>query len=193
VLLVLRVSTASLRRRFIVPILRSSAVGVLTNPIITAALFVVVLMGTHFSPFYDVALTHRWVHDYVEHPLYLLSALLLYYPLIGTNPAPRTLSAGVRLLILALMMVPEAITGFFIYASPYVMYPYYAGVARPFGPSPLTDQQLGGSLMWSAGMLLDTAWVALAARDWLRADARRTRRLDLLAAREASVARIRFL
>lgn len=193
VLLVLRVSTPRWRRRWVVPVLRSRLVRWLTHPILTWLLFVAVLMGTHFSPFYEYTLTHAWAHEFVEHPLFLAAALLFYYPLIGTNPAPRALPAAGRVVSLGLMMVPEAITGFFIYASPFVMYPYYASVARPFGPSPLVDQQLGGALMWSGGMLLDTAWVALAARDWLRADAVRTRRSDAAVAREAAGARIRFL
>jgi hypothetical protein len=41
--------------------------------------------------------------------------------------------------------------------------------------------------------LLDAAWLAVAARQWLRADARRTRRLDVTTAREVSRAQIRFL
>jgi len=193
VLLILRVSPANFRRRWLVPVLRSTVARWLTNPVLTWLLFVIVLVGTHFSPFYDYALEHSWIHNFVEHPMYLTAALLFYYPLIGNNPAPRTLPAAGRVISLALMMVPEAFTGFFIYASPYLMYPFYATVDRPFGPGPLADQQLGGALMWSGSMLLDTAWIALAARDWLRADARRTRRQDLSIAREATGAAIRFL
>ncbi len=186
VLLALRVCPAPARKRYLVPVLRSRLAHALTHPLATWVLFAAVLMGTHFSPFYEFALTHSWAHDYVEHPLFLTAGVLFYYPLIGDNTAPRTLSEGQRVLSLALMMVPEAITGFFIYASPFVLYPFYRDVSRPFGPGPLLDQQLGGALMWSASMLLDTAWVALAARDWLRADARRTRRVDAAVARSRS-------
>lgn len=193
VLLVLRLMPRVWRRRWAVPVLRSAVLRWLTHPVLTWFLFVAVLMGTHFSSFYDYALRHQRVHEFVEHPLYLSAALLFYYPLIGTALGGRSLSPAGRVLSLALMMVPEAITGFFIYASPYLMYPFYGSVSRPFGPGPLADQQLGGALMWSGSMLLDTAWVALAAREWLRADAQRTRRLDATLAREASGVRIRLL
>ncbi|MEO6702372.1 MAG: cytochrome c oxidase assembly protein, partial [Jatrophihabitantaceae bacterium] len=193
VLLILRVATPAWRRRRVVPILRSKVIRWLTDPVATWLLFVVVLLGTHFSPFYDYALNHSWVHDFVEHPLYLIAALLFYYPLLATNPGPRTLAPAGRVISLALMMVPEAFTGFFIYATPYVMYPFYASVQRPFGPGVLADQQLGGALMWSSSMLLDTAWLALAAREWLRADARRTRRLDAALAQEAIGVQIQLL
>ena len=75
-------------------------------------------------------------------------------------------------------------TGFFIYASPYVMYPFYARVDRPFGPGALADQQLGGALMWAGSMLIDAGWVTLAAYAWLLSEARRGRRLDAVLARE---------
>jgi cytochrome c oxidase assembly factor CtaG len=185
VLLILRVSPADVRRRRVLPVLHSRAVRILSDPVLTWLLFVLVLVGTHFSPFYDYALRHAWAHELIEHPLYLGAALLYYYPLVGANAAPRKLPPAARVLSLFLMMVPEAMTGFFIYASPFVMYPYYTSVARPFGPSALVDQQLGGALMWAGSMLLDTAWVALAARDWLRADARKTRRVDASTSRAA--------
>ncbi|MDQ1734471.1 MAG: hypothetical protein QOH56_722 [Pseudonocardiales bacterium] len=185
-LLLLRVANPSLRRRYVVPLLRSRAVRHLTNPVLTWLAFVAVLGGTHFSPFYEFALSHDWVHRFVEHPLYLGIALIYYYSVIGKNPAPRKLKPSLKVISLLAMMVPEGVTGFFLYASPYVLYSHYSKVVRPFGPSPLADQQLGGSLMWAGSMLLDTAWVALAAGEWLRHDATHTRRSDLASVRRVS-------
>ena len=81
---------------------------------------------------------------------------------------------------------PLSISGlsFFIYASNYLLYPFYAHVRRPFGPPPLADQQVGGILMWSGGMLIDVAWLVLATTAWLRSEATRTRRVDEQIARE---------
>jgi len=184
VLLLLRAASPAFRRRRLVPVLRSRAVRVLTNPVLTWVLFAAVLLGTHFSPFYDYALRHPDVHEFVEHPLYLGVALLYYYPLIGGNPCPRRVPPAARMVSLALMMAPETMTGFFIYASNYLLYPFYAHVRRPFGPPPLADQQIGGILMWSGGMLIDAAWLVLATTAWLRSEATRTRRVDEQIARE---------
>jgi cytochrome c oxidase assembly factor CtaG len=76
------------------------------------------------------------------------------------------------------MMFPETMTGFFIYASSYVLYPHYAAVARPFGPGPLTDQQFGGALMWGGSMIIDTVWVVIAVFAWLRSENRLAARID---------------
>jgi putative copper resistance protein D len=179
VLLVLRISTPHVRRRFVMPILRSRALRALTNPIVGWVVFAGVLLGTHFSPFYEFALEHPTVHQYLEHPLYLGAALIYYYPLLPNNPGPRRIPPAMRALSLFTMMFPETMTGFFIYASSSVLYPYYSTVDRPFGPSPLLDQQLGGALMWGGSMLIDSVWVALAVAEWLRSETRLAERIDL--------------
>ena len=179
VLLLLRVSSREFRHAYIVPVLRSRAVLGLTHPVVGWLIFAGVLMGTHFSPFFNYALNHPLVHDYVEHTLYLGAALIYYYPLLGHNSAPRHVNPGVRVISLFTMMLPETMTGFFIYASNYLLYPFYGHVVRPFGPGPLTDQQLAGSLMWAGSMLIDSVWVALAVLEWLHSEERRSHRLDL--------------
>ncbi len=179
VLLLLRVSSRQFRRRRLVPILRSRAVAAVTHPVVGWLLFAGVLVGTHFSPFYDFALQHPLVHRYVEHPLYLGAALVYYYPLLSPNPAPHRLHYGLRAVSLSLMMVPEAMSGFFIYASSYLLYPYYGAVSRPFGPGPLEDQQFGGALMWAGSMIIDSIWVAIAVHEWLRSEERLAHQIDL--------------
>jgi cytochrome c oxidase assembly factor CtaG len=184
VLLLLRVSSPQLRRQWVVPVLRSRLAYALASPATTWLVLALVIVGTHFTPFYELTLEHPNLHRFVEHPLFLGAALLYFYPLLPGNLAIRRLAPAGRVLSLLLMMVPETMTGFFIYASPYVMYPYYTQVYRPFGPAALADQQLGGALMWAGSMLIDTGWVALAAHEWLLSEARKGRRLDAVHAQE---------
>jgi putative copper resistance protein D len=191
VLLILRVSTPRVRRRWIVPTLRSRVALALTNPVVGWVIFAGVLVATHFSGFFEFCLEHPLVHDYVEHPIYLIAGLIYYYPLLPGNPGPRRVSHAIRTLSLFSMMFPETMTGFFIYATPYLMYPYYATSERPFGPSPLRDQQWGGAIMWSASMLVDAVWVTLAARDWLQNERRVAERIDMQTLRDMSLAATR--
>ena len=187
VLLILRVSSPRVRRRWLVPVLRSRPAEVLTDPVVTWLLLAAAIVGTHFTPFYELALESSFLHRFVEHPLYLGAALLYFYPLLPGNLAPRRVAPAGRVLSLFLMMVPETMTGFFIYASPYVMYPFYARAQRSFGPGALADQQLGGALMWAGSMLIDAWWVALAAYAWLRNEEARGRRGDAALAGELRV------
>jgi putative membrane protein len=179
VLLALRTSSRRTRHTLLVPFLRSRPVMTLTHPVVSWVLFAAVLMGTHFSPFYEYSLRHPAVHDFVEHPLYLIVALLYYYPLLPGNPSAQRVAPAFRALSLFLMMLPETMTGFFIYASDYLLYPFYGTVHRPFGPDALTDQQLAGALMWSGSMLIDSVWVTLAVLEWLKSEERRAHRMDV--------------
>jgi cytochrome c oxidase assembly factor CtaG len=160
-------------------VLRSRILTTLTRPAVGWLLFAGVLVGTHFSPFYEFALEHPWAHEYLEHPLYLGVGLLYYYPLLPGNPGPRPVPYGVRAVSLFSMMFPETMSGFFLYASTYVMYPFYLHAARPFGPPPLVDQRLGGALMWGGSMIIDTVWVTLAVVAWLRSEGRLATRIDV--------------
>jgi cytochrome c oxidase assembly factor CtaG len=179
VLLLLRISSRDVRRRYLIPVLRSRAVAVLTNPVVSWIVLAVVILGTHFTPFFEYSLRHPLVHDYVEHPLYLGAALLFYYPLLPGNPSAHRTRPAWAAVSLFLMMIPQTMTGFFIYATPYLLYPYYATVQHAFGPNPLTDQQLAGSLMWAGSMVIDSAWVSLAVLTWLHSEEERSPRLDL--------------
>lgn len=178
VLLTLRAVPASPRRRWAVPVLRSRTVRALTHPLLGWLLFTVVVLGSHLPAVYDYPLAHPAVHDYVEHPVYLGSALVFFYPLLAPTAGPRRVHPGVRILSLLTVMVPMAFAGFFIYVLPHVAYPFYAHTARPFGPAPLADQQLSGALMWSSAMVLSVGWVCVAGHAWLRSEADRSRRLD---------------
>ncbi len=178
VLLALRAVPRTVRRRVLVPVLRSRTARRASSPVLGWALFTGVLVVSHVPVVYDYPLRHPWAHDYVEHPLYLATALLFFYPLLAPTPGPHRVPAGIRVLSLFTVMVPMAFTGFFIYAVPRVVYPFYAHVDHPFALGALEDQQLSGALMWSSSMVLGVTWLCVAGLGWLRADATRSRRLD---------------
>ena len=188
VLLLLRVSSRRVRHEWLMPVLRSRVLEWLTRPAVGWVIFAGVLLGTHFSPFYEFSLEHPLVHRFIEHPLYLGAALIYYYPLLSVNPGPRRVPYAIRAISLFSMMFPETMSGFFIYSSHYVMYPFYAHVARPFGPGAIADQQLGGALMWAGSMLIDSVWVTIAVCDWLRNEKKVAQRIDLQTMRELSIA-----
>jgi putative copper resistance protein D len=159
-------------RRAIVRVLRSTAVRILTNPYVTWVLFAGVLIGAHFTPFYDWALASHGLSTMVEQPLFLIAAFLYYLPLIGSNLLPSRPSHGLRLISLALMMIPEATIGAVIYFSPVVLYDGFDTV-RPFGPTPLADQQFSGGLMWGLVMVIDSFWMMYVAAEWFTSEEKR--------------------
>lgn len=189
VTLAFRAASPQTRRTLIIPVLRSRVVWWLTNPYLTWLIFAGVLLGTHLTPFYNITLRHDAAHVFIEQPLYLIAALLYYYPLLGGNLTPQRPTPIQRVVSLALMMIPEIILGFIIYASPVVLYEAYATVERPFGLDPLSDQQLAGGMMWALGMVIDTIWISLAVGEWFTSEERRTRRVDAEIAAEIEAER----
>lgn len=179
VLLILRVSSRGIRRALIIPVLHSTVLGWLTRPAVGVVIFSVVLLGSHFTPFYNYALEHPVVHNYVEHPVYLAASLILFYPLLPVNPSPRPVPHGLRVAALFSIAVPMVVTGFFIYTSRSLLYPYYGDVGRPFGPGPLLDQEIGGAIMWVGSMVIQPVWVVLAMLEWLASERRLAQRIDL--------------
>ena len=189
VLLVLRASSADSRRRLWVPVLRSRVVHVLTDPVFGWMFFVAVMGLTHIPRVYDGFLSRPVLHDYVEHPLYLVSAVVYFQPLLVASVGTRHVPHGVRMVSLFTVMVPMAMLGFAIFAAPHLAYPYYAHIARPFGPGALADQHLAGILMWSTSMVLGVVWLVVAGYHWLEDEERRTHREERAAARLAPEAR----
>ncbi len=180
--LVFYASGAANRRRT-VRVLRSPVARVATDPVVTWIVFAAVLVGAHFTPFYDWALSNHGVMVMVEQPVFLGAALLYYLPLIGTNLLPRRPSHGVRLLSLGLMMIPEATIGAAIYFAPVILYDSYDTI-RPFGLDASHDQKLAGALMWGLVMVVDSFWMMWVAYDWFSSEERRARREDAAIARE---------
>jgi len=180
VLLVLRLSTRSFRQSVVLPVLRSRIVRSLTHPVVSWTIFAAVLVGTHFTGFFEYALEHEGVHNYVEHPLYLGAGLLYFYPLLGTSPGGSAMAPFAKVVSLFLMMLPEVMVGFAIYTAGAVLYPHYSGVDdRPWGPSTaLADQRVGGALMWSSAMLFDVLWISVAVWEWMKSEEHKARRVD---------------
>jgi cytochrome c oxidase assembly factor CtaG len=182
--LLLRADPPWLPRRVLVPLLRSRPVRMLAHPLTALGLFTVVLVGTHLTPLYNLALEHQWLHE-LEHAAFFLTALLFWWPAIGVDPAPHRLSYPARLLYLFLDMPVMAYLGLAIANSPRVLYPYYAAHPPPWGASALADQGVAGTIMWIAGTFTMVPAMAVVFLRWLDEDARRQARRE---ARQAPAA-----
>ena len=166
-------------RRALVRVLRSRAVRWLTDPLLTWVLFATVIIGAHFTGFYDWALTNHGAMVVVEQPMFLVAAVLYYLPVLGGNLLPNPPRPAIRLLSLATMMIPEAIVGAAIYFSPVVLYDGYE-TTRGFGLTAMQDQQLAGAMMWALVMVVDSFWMMWVAAEWWNDEERRSRQTDFL-------------
>lgn len=167
-------ATTGRTRAAIIRALRSQVGLVLVNPVVTWVLFVTVLIGSHVTPVMEWVLGDHDAMAYVERPLYLVAALLFYYPLIGNDMCARRPRPAMRLLSLGLMMIPETALGAVIFLAPVTLYPSYVESVARVGGDALVDQQLAGALMWALTMVIDSVWMMVAAVEWWRSEERST-------------------
>ncbi len=190
VTLALRVASPRVRARWLLPVLHSQALRALAHPVVALLLAAGVMWAAHVSPLFDLALENRLVHD-LEHALFLGSALLFWWPAIGLDPGPWRLSHPARLLYVFLMMPQNTFLAVVILNAPAVLYAHYATLSRPWGPTPLFDQQAAGGIMWLAGDLLYITAIGLILAGWMRHESRDTARADRQADVERAAIRTR--
>jgi putative copper resistance protein D len=183
VTLLLRRASPGIRRRWVLPVLHSRALRVVTRPVVAWVVFAAVMWVSHFSALFDAALEDPAVH-FVEHALYLGAAVLFWFPVIAVDPVPHRLSHPIRIGYLALGMPWSSFLGLAIFSAATVLYPHYASLERTWGMTPLEDQAWAGGLMWAGGDLVFLVAVVLAVRTWLRAEEAEGRRVDALLDRD---------
>ena len=193
--LLLRLAPAETRQRWILPVLHSRIVRALSFPVVAWLLFAGVMWATHFSAVFDRALEDPLLHN-LEHAAYLGAGLLFWWPAIGLDPTPWRMSHPVRALYVFLQMPQNTFLAVAILSASAPLYEHYVTLARPWGPTPLADQQAAAGIMWIVGDLLFLAAILGLVAAWMRHEERSTavsdRRADAarveIGAREARLA-----
>lgn len=175
--LLLRVASPETRQRLVLPVLHSRVVRILAFPVIAWILFAAVMWASHFSSLFDAALDDDLMH-LAEHALYMGSALLFWWPVVGADPSPWRLPHPARVAYLFLGMPQSSFLGLAIFSAPEPLYSHYVTLARTWGPTPLADQQLAGGLMWAGGDAAFLVAMVIALWVWLRAEERAGRLAD---------------
>ena len=139
------------------PALRSPTVArvarALTRPAIAYALFNVTMLAWHLPPLYNLAMAHHGVHI-VQHLFFLVTATLVWWPLLSPLPELPRLSHAMRLLYVLLLMIPMNVIGLMITYADEVLYPAYESAPRIVALSPHEDQLVGGLIMWIPGTFI---------------------------------------
>ena len=186
--LVLRLSSPSTRRRWVLPILHSRPVRFVSFPVTAWIVFTVVMWTSHFSPLFNAALEDPLIHD-LEHGIFLTSALLFWWPAVGLDPAPWRMRHPARIVHVFLQMTQNTFLAVVILNAPSVLYAHYATLIRPWGPSAIDDQRLAAGIMWLTGDLIFLTAIMVLVAGWMRAEGRDTARADRQA--EIDLAQIR--
>lgn len=188
--LLLRLSSAATRRRWILPVLHSRVVRIVAFPVVAWIVFAAVMWASHFTPLFDAALEDPIVHD-LEHALFLGAGLLFWWPALAVDPAPWRMPHPVRAMYVFLQMPQNTFLAVVLLGATTALYPHYATLDLPWLPSPLADQQAAAGIMWLAGDAIFLVAVLGIVWAWMRAERRDAPRNDRLAADELAAIRVR--
>lgn len=164
-------------RRSLVRLLRSGAARILTSPGFTIPLFVVSLYGLYYTPVFD-ELMSSWYGHALMLVHFVMTGLLLFWPILGLDPSPRPKSPPLRLIESFLPVPFHAFFGVTVMGMNTLLVHTFAHPPRMWRLSPVADQQLGGGLAWGFTELPNLAVVLIVATTWARASGREARRHD---------------
>ena len=137
-----------LEKRWIAGIARA-----VTPPIRCFIIFNVVIALWHLPPLYNTAMEYHPVHI-VQHLTFMAASVLMWWPFLSPLPELPRLAYPGQMLYCFLMVIPMSIIAIYIAMADHVLYPAYSIAPRLWGITPLSDQQIGGLIMWVPGGLL---------------------------------------
>jgi cytochrome c oxidase assembly factor CtaG len=126
----------------------------ITAPGIMWLLWVIALLSWHDPNLYNAALRYEWVHD-LEHLTFFLASMIFWWRIIGPGPRihkPMGIVARIALVLAA--VPPNMALGAVLAFAGVAFYSYYEAVPRLWGIDTVTDQRIGGIIMWIPGSMM---------------------------------------
>nr|WP_306912481.1 cytochrome c oxidase assembly protein [Arthrobacter sp. B3I9] len=170
-------------REWLLVFVHSKFSQLVTHPLFAAANFAGSIVLFYYSDAFGYAMRNHIGHELmILH--FSLTGYIFVLTMIGTDPLPRRAPYPMRLLLLLATMGFHAFFGVSIMGGTGLLAAdYFGNLGRPWGPSALLDQQIGGGVAWGIGEV-PTLLVAIGvAVMWSRSDARESKRTDRAADR----------
>lgn len=140
----------------------------LLNPLVALPLWAFNLYVWHLPAFYEAALDNTALHAF-EHSCFFVAGLLMWGALLEPLPGPRWFgSAAKATYVLIVRALGCAILGNILIWTRTPFYPHYAPGEHASGIAPLTDQQVGGAIMFIWGALITVSLFSWVFLRWLR-------------------------
>ena len=139
--------------------LKLRAARLAVHPLVCLAVFNSIIMVWHLPSSYNAALADHNLHIF-QHFCFMVAGVLMWWPVLSRLPELPRLSYGGQMLYLFLISLLPAIVGGIISFADSVVYDWYADAPRVWGISPAADQQIGGLIMKTAGLIVFVAALA---------------------------------
>jgi len=143
----------------------------ITAPIAAFAIFNITLVVWHLPPLYNLAMANHNVHI-VQHLCFLVSATIMWWPLMSRMPELPRLSYPQQMLYAITMALPMSVLAIVLTYADSSLYPAYAAAPRIWGITPIEDQRYGGLLMWIPGGMIFFAFASVRFFQWAASEER---------------------
>ena len=142
-----------------------------TRPLVALAVFNGVLLFTHWPTIVEASVGSEAIHLSL-HVLIVVSALLMWWPVMSPLPEMPALSPPGQMVYLFLQSLAPTIPASFLTFGHTPLYPVYATFPRIWGMSALTDQLIAGLIMKIVGGLLLWGVIAVIFFRWFEQEQR---------------------
>ncbi|MFI3892795.1 cytochrome c oxidase assembly protein [Kocuria rhizophila] len=165
-------------REWILRLVHSTWGKIVTHPIFAAANFAFSIVLFYFTDLFSFTLRYHVGHEFMM-VHFLFTGYMFALVLIGIDPIPRRPTYPMRLVLLLATMAAHAFIGISIMSLTTVLQAsWFGNMGRPWGPSALEDQQLGGMLMWGIGEFPTFLLAVIMAVLWAMEGSKENRRVD---------------
>jgi cytochrome c oxidase assembly factor CtaG len=165
-------------RAWLLAVLHSRVVRVLSFPPLTFALFVLSPWLLYFTSWYDASLRSPYIHEMMHVHLVLVGALFLW-PLVGVDPVPGRVAYPFRMLMLVMTLPFHAFLGVTIMnQDDLVGGEWYAALPLDWLPDPAEDQRIAGGILWGTGDIVGLSFFFVLFVQWVRSSMREATRED---------------
>jgi cytochrome c oxidase assembly factor CtaG len=178
----LRGLPAWVRRSVVRRLARAAAVRwllhVLRHPLVAVGIYVGGLYLWHWPALYDAAVEDPALHA-LEHAHFLIGSLLFWSVVIDPEPFKGTLPYPARIVYILLAGAAQnTLLGGLLSFSTRVLYTHYIPTTARLGIDALTDQRVGGAIMWVPGDAIFLVAASGAFFMWLEHEEREQRRRE---------------
>lgn len=136
----------------------------LANPIVAVLLFNGLIIFWLLPPIHAIAMLDWRLYRLMSASM-ILNGLMFWHMVLSSRH-----SASSRIITMLALIPPQIVTGALVFFTQHELYPVYSLCGRIFtGISPMTDQQIGGLILWLSGPMMSAIGILVVAyREWMQ-------------------------
>jgi putative membrane protein len=136
-----------------------------TRPVMALFVSTAVLLFTHWPAVVAASVRSEPIH-FALHVVFVLSALIMWWPIFSPLPEMPPASPPTQMLYLFAQSIAPTVPASFLTFGHVPLYPVYETFPRLLGISPLTDQLIAGLLMKLLGGLILWGYISVIFFHW---------------------------